>query len=86
MADLNQLTNSKTKESTSKDPYVYLAFSAGTRNCIGQHFAMIQARVIFCLFLKKYDFYLRPDYKLSMTLRFLYEPVEDIKYKLTPLQ
>jgi len=80
------LTNSKTKESTTKDPYVYLAFSAGTRNCIGQHFAMIQARVIFCLFLKKYNFYLDPNYKLKMTLRFLYEPEEEIKYDLTPIQ
>lgn len=74
---------SKTRDSVSKDPYVYIPFSSGTHNCIGQHFALIQARMIFGMFLKKFDFEHDPKYKLKMCLRFLYEPYDEIKYKLT---
>jgi cytochrome P450 len=76
------LTNSKTKESIARDPFVYIPFSSGARNCIGQHLAMNEVRVILSLFLKKYDFELDPNYKHQMTLRIAYEPLNIMNFKL----
>jgi len=46
----------------SKNPdaaYTVLAFSAGRRNCIGQHLAMMEAKIMLSKFLMKYDFEIR---------------------------
>lgn len=78
------LTDSKTKESITKDTFVSIPFSSGARNCIGQHLAMNEVRIIFSLFLKKYDFELDPNYKHEMTQRIVYEPNNVMNLKLIP--
>ena len=67
-----------------KDPYTFIPFSAGQRNCIGQHLAMNEARIIIALFIKRYDFDLVKDYKLRMTNLLLYEPIDPLKLILKP--
>ena len=65
------------------DSYAFTPFGAGQRNCIGQHLALIEARIILAEFLMMYDFSIDKDYTLKMDFKFLYEAVDPIKVDLT---
>ena len=65
-----------------KETFINIPFSAGARNCIGQHLALIEAKIIFSEFFKKFNFKLSEGYKLRMTYRFVYEPVDDLIFDL----
>lgn len=72
------------KKEQSLDSFVFIPFSAGARNCIGQHLAIIEAKIIIAEFLKRFDMKLVPeDYKLVMGFNFMYEPKKKILMNLT---
>ena len=77
--------DSQTRKSVLEKPHIYTPFSSGSRNCIGQHLAMSEAKIIFSLFLRKFDFELTDkDYKLKLIARFTYEPYDLIHYRIRP--
>jgi len=80
-----QFDPSRWKENAGKlDSYAFTPFSAGPRNCIGQHLAIVESKIIVAEFLKKFDFKLKDGYKLKMRDRFLYEPLDELIFELTP--
>ena len=76
--------NSRTRRAIKKDGHVFFPFSSGPRNCVGQHLATIESKLILGLLAKDFDWKLRDGYQLKIVMKFMHAPEEDLVYKLTP--
>ena len=72
------------EEGFHKEPFAFMGFSAGPRNCIGQHLAMLKAKIFLGKMLRRFEFKLPADYKLEMSQNEFYEPRHPLVFHLSP--
>jgi cytochrome P450 len=65
------------------DAFAYTPFWGGPRNCIGQHLAMIELKIILCEFVRMFDFEQIKDYVLKMNSMKGYGPDDKMPMNLT---
>ena len=77
------IIDGKLQDTIDNDPFIYIPFSMGPRNCIGQHFALMEAKTVLIKILKGYTFSVKNDKKkISWKMAQNYGPAEDIIFDI----
>ncbi|KAJ7548617.1 hypothetical protein O6H91_07G019400 [Diphasiastrum complanatum] len=69
----------------AKHPSAFMPFSIGPRSCIGQTFALMEAKVVLCRLLQRFRFQLSPTYVHAPCQGFIIKPQYGMQILLEPI-
>lgn len=63
-------------------PFCHLPFAAGLRNCIGQNFALLEAKVVLAMLMQRCDFEIQSGQKITPEIHITMGPKYGLKAKV----
>lgn len=63
----------------------FLPFAAGPRNCVGQGFALMEAKIILAMLISKFTFNISPNYRHAPLVVLTMKPKYGVQIQLKPL-
>ena len=66
-------------------PYAFIPFSAGSRNCIGQNFAMAEVKIIAAKLIKNFHVSLQAGYEIDPTVKVVLAPSDNLPLIFKPI-
>lgn len=63
----------------------FLPFAAGPRNCVGQSFALMEAKIILAMLISKFSFDISESYRHAPVIVLTIKPKYGVHIRLTPL-
>ncbi|KAL5581953.1 hypothetical protein UlMin_014395 [Ulmus minor] len=67
-------------------PGRFMPFASGPRNCVGQAFAMMEAKTILAMLISKYSFTISPNYRHAPVIVLTIKPKYGVQVCLKPIQ
>uniref|UniRef100_A0A8R1HR30 CYtochrome P450 family n=1 Tax=Caenorhabditis japonica TaxID=281687 RepID=A0A8R1HR30_CAEJA len=72
------------ENSIGRKPFAFIPFSAGSRNCIGQRFALIEEKVILAQILRHFDVTaIEPMHEIRPKMEIIMRPVSPVHLKIS---
>lgn len=71
--------------SKSSGRHFFIPFAAGPRNCVGQSFALMEAKIILAMLISRFSFNISPNYKHAPVMVLTIKPKYGVQICLNPL-
>ena len=72
--------------SADRDPYAFMSFSAGYRNCIGQNFALNEEKTVVASIIRQFMLTVDESHTVEFTTTVIMTAVNDIKLYIKPIE
>ncbi|CAN4079985.1 unnamed protein product [Withania somnifera] len=83
--DANEFRPDRFASKSSSGGRNFLPFAAGPRNCVGQSFALMEAKIILAMLISKFRFNISENYRHAPVIVLTIKPKYGVQVKLTPL-
>ncbi|KAL3619007.1 hypothetical protein CASFOL_037235 [Castilleja foliolosa] len=83
--DVNEFNPQRFASKSSGPGRNFMPFAAGPRNCVGQSFALMEAKIILAMMISKFSFTISESYRHAPVVVLTMKPKYGVQIKLKPL-